>query len=241
MQVYTKITDFFQTFYLNIRWSIFLVLGLWAGCFPSVSLQQIPQWTTYEITLKSGTTYDNPYTDVEVVAIFSNPDGQQMIRPAFWDGGNQWKVRFAPPDAASAWTWKTECSDNSNSGLHNQTGSFQATAYAGNNELLRHGLLQMSPGKRNVIHKDGNPFLVVGDTPWAFPFRATTDQARIYAADRQAKGFNTALLMSVQPDMEAEGPEARNTPQGFMRGLSAIFMKAISINSILPIINTWTL
>ena len=35
--------------------------------------------------------------------------------------------------------------------------------------------------------------------------------------DRQQKGYNTALLMSLQPDMEAEGPDARNTIEGFAR------------------------
>jgi hypothetical protein len=34
------------------------------------------------------------------------------------------------------------------------------------------------------------------------------------------KGFNTALLMSVQPDMYAEGPDARNTVLGFARGFA---------------------
>ena len=86
--------------------------------------------------------------------------------------------------------------------------------------LIKHGLLKMSPGKRNVVHANGKPFLVVGDTPWAMPFRATIDQAREYSADRRIKGFNTALLMTVQPDMYAEGPEERNTVMGFDRGFA---------------------
>jgi hypothetical protein len=78
----------------------------------------------------------------------------------------------------------------------------------------------MSEGKRNVIHANGKPFMVVGDTPWSIPFRATTEQIKEYAADRMKKGFNTALLMTVQPDMYAEGPDARNTVLGFARGFS---------------------
>ena len=75
----------------------------------------------------------------------------------------------------------------------------------------------MSPKHRNLVQRSGKTFLVVGDTPWAIPFRATTEQVAIYAKDRQQKGFNTALLMTLQPDTKAEGPDARNTDQGFKR------------------------
>jgi hypothetical protein len=80
----------------------------------------------------------------------------------------------------------------------------------------------MSAGKRNVVHADSTPFLVVGDTPWSIPFRATVDQVEIYAKDRKAKGFNTALLLSLQPDKFAKGPEARNTVLGFDRAFEDI-------------------
>jgi hypothetical protein len=39
----------------------------------------------------------------------------------------------------------------------------------------------MSPAKRNVVHADSTPFLVVGDTPWSIPFRATPAQVKVYA------------------------------------------------------------
>lgn len=184
------------------------------------SLAEVQQWTTYEIELTSVVNSPNPYEEVEVSAIFSNEAGEKYTRPGFWDGGNTWKIRFAPVDDQSTWSWITVASDPENTGLHGIEGQFRSVPYAGDNELLQHGLLSMSEGKRNVIHQDGTPMLVVGDTPWALPFRATVEQVEIFAADRQQKGFNTALLMSVQPDMKAEGPDARNTPQGFARGFT---------------------
>ncbi len=177
----------------------------------------VEQWMTFELTLQSQSEYDNPYTDVEVWAVFSNGK-DQLRRPAFWDGGRTWKVRFAPPDDNSLWTWQSYASNEEDSGLHGQVGSIQATPYGGDDPFVIHGPLKMSPGKRNAMHHDGTSFLVVGDTPWALPWRATQDQVKTYAADRQAKGYNTALLMSVQPDMNAEGPNARDTPLGFARG-----------------------
>ena len=49
------------------------------------------------------------------------------------------------------------------------------------------------------------------------PWRATREQAGEYAADRAGKAFNAALLMVVQPDMHATGPEERYLDEGFAR------------------------
>ncbi len=73
----------------------------------------------------------------------------------------------------------------------------------------------MSPGKRSLVHADGTPAVLAADTAWALPWRATQEQCRIYAADRQRKGFNAVLLMSVQPDMDARGPRSRTADEGF--------------------------
>ncbi len=178
--------------------------------------EEVPQWTTFEITLSARSIYENPYTDINLTTTFTHESGLVYRRPGFWDGGNTWKVRFAPPNDAGLWKWRSASED---SGLVAR-GSFMAIPYEGENRLYKNGLLTNSPAKRNVIHQSGKPFLVVGDTPWAIPFRATTEQVRIYAEDRQRKGFNTALLMSLQPDMRAEGPDARNMEQGFARAFS---------------------
>lgn len=197
--------------------SALLLLTLFA-CSPAEEIPEVEQWTTFEITLESKKAYDNPYTDVEIWAEFANADGDTLLRPGFWDGGNTWKIRFAPTDSSSLWKWQSVCSNEQDKGLHGASGQVQSVAYTGSNELTKNGLLTLSPGKRNVVHHSGEAFLVVGDTPWAIPFRATYEQVQLYAKDRQEKGFNTALLMSIQPDMKAEGPEARNTELGFARG-----------------------
>ncbi|WP_425235092.1 DUF4038 domain-containing protein [Ulvibacterium sp.] len=177
----------------------------------------VQQWTTHEITLTSEASYTNPYTEVEVWGVFTNQNNDSLKRPAFWDGGNTWKIRFSPPDTDVVWQWKSYTSDQMDKGLHGKTGSFVSVPYTGDNGLLENGLLKMSKGYRNVVHQSGKSFLVVADTPWGIPFRATKEQVEIFAKDRQKKGFNTALMMTVQPDMKAEGPDARNTDQGFKR------------------------
>lgn len=184
---------------------------------PPEGLPTVPQWTTIDLQFNSTKNYPNPYTDTELNAIFWTQNGDTIHRPGFWNGDSSWVVRFAPPDNHRIWQWKTSCSQQDDTGLHAQKGRLQATAYNGENHLLQHGLLRMSPGRRSVIHADGHPFLLIGDTPWALPFRARQGQARTYAAYRQNQGFNAALLMSLQPDMRAEGPDARDTELGFAR------------------------
>ncbi len=179
---------------------------------------KVAQWHIYEIELQSDIEYSNPYTEVEVWAAFFNQKGDTLIRPGFWCGGNHWKIRFSPTDDNSLWSWKTFCSNVDDQGLQGKTGYFQSIPSTSTNSLLKNGLLEMSAGKRNVVHKNGKSLLMVGDTPWAMPFRATIEQVQEYASFRKGQGFNTALLMVVQPDMKAEGPDARNVSEGFARG-----------------------
>lgn len=201
--------------------TLFLLLALAACRPPTNAVPAVEQWVTHEIELTSARTYANPYTDVDVWARFENDAGEHLVRPAFWDGGSSWKVRFAPPDAGRTWTWRSEASVD-DAGLTGRTGSLRSVAYTGDNALLKHGLLRMSPGKRNVVHADGAPFLVVADTAWSIPYRATPEQVTTYATDRQAKGFNTTFLITVQGDKFAKGPDARDTPLGFARAFADI-------------------
>ncbi len=180
--------------------------------------RKVEQWTTIDLACLSKTEYQNPYTDIDFWAEFTSSKGDTLIRPGFWDGGNTWIIRFAPPDSNSHWNWKSYCSDSKNKELNACKGDIISIPYKGKSELLRNGLLEMSEGKRNAVHKNGRTFFIVGDTPWALPFRATKEQAAIYAINRQKKGFNAALLMTVQPDTDIEGPNERNIPTGFARG-----------------------
>lgn len=202
--------------YLNsfIFISLLLAFGnLTVSAQPQVNLA--PQWQEIELVFKAEQDYENPYTDVEVYVEFSDPSGREILRPAFWDGDNTWRVRFASPTASGEWSWRSISSVTSDSGLHGRSGSIRSTEYEEDNQLLQHGLLRMSPEHRNVVHADGTPFLVIGDTPWALPFRGTKESVAAYAKNRQERGFNTALLMSVQPDRQIKGPRDRSTEGGF--------------------------
>lgn len=183
----------------------------------AAATQAVPftgQWEPVEITFTSDRDYANAYTDVDASVQFTSASGASIARPAFWDGGRTWRVRFAPTSQGQ-WTWKSTCTDAGDGGLHGRTGSLTAAPYAGSNPLLKRGLLRMSAGHRNVVHADGTPFMLVGDTPWSLPWRGTMDSVGVYAEDRQKKGYNAALLMTVQPDRKAVGPRDRTSVGAF--------------------------
>jgi hypothetical protein len=181
--------------------------------------RHVQKWQEAEFTFTSVKSYENPYTNVSFHAHFvSHDDKIKITRPGFYDGNGVWKIRFAAPHAGKKWKLSTFCSDTTNSMLHGQTRIFKSTGYKGTNKLTKHGLLKMHSNNRQVIHSDGTPFFIIGDTPWALPFRARYESALIYAKDRQEKGFNTALLMTVQPDMNARGSSVRGDTLAFARG-----------------------
>ncbi len=193
------------------------LLGLLAGACsgPSDRGPVIEQWKENKITFQSEGDYGNPYTDVDFRVEFKGPDDRTIVRPGYWEQGNTWSVTFASPVDSGEWSWTSYASNESDPGLHNKTGKLQAIPYKGDNPLIKKGLLRMSPGKRNVIHADGSSFLMIGDTPWALPWRGTYESVSVYAENREARGFNTALLMSLMPDRGVDGPRSRTEAGGF--------------------------
>ena len=175
-----------------------------------------PQWQQIELSFTASRNTVNPYTDVEAWVDFVADDGAAIRRPMFWDGDQTFRVRFTSDRSFGTWHWKASDRDG-DPGLNGLAGVIEAVAAPVDSETAfsRHGLLKMSPGKRNVVFQDGTSFFMVADTPWALPWRATVEAVTEYAADRQSKGFNAALLMSVQPDQDARGPRSRTEVGGF--------------------------
>src|SRR5689334_11201978 len=70
----------------------------------------VPKWQRFELKLESSGAYANPVQEANLTAIFTSPGGSSRKVYGFWDGGNSWKIRFAPNEAGR-WTYKTICSD----------------------------------------------------------------------------------------------------------------------------------
>lgn len=176
-----------------------------------------PQWRMVEMAFEAEGDYANPYTEVEFWAEFVHEDGTVLRRPGFWDGGSTFKVRFASTRPDGVWSWTTAASVN-DPGLVGKSGKLNAAPARSDMPFFRHGFWTIPYGSRWMQYADGTPAVMVADTPWGIPWRATHDEVQTYAADRKAKGFNAALMMSVMPDMRMEGPRDRTRHFGFARG-----------------------
>ena len=138
--------------------SLLLVL---ASCASS----QVETWRMMELPFNSVTDYSETGAD-EVrmdVTFVHKKTGETIVRPAFWDGGSSFLVRFAPT-AAGKWEWTTACpEDESLAGLG---GSFRCKEYEGDLDIYRRGFVTVMPGNKYFTYADGTPFFYLGDTHW---------------------------------------------------------------------------
>lgn len=101
---------------------------------------------------------------VKLDVTFTCDDGTSLTIPAFWDGNNIFKVRFAPTKYG-VWTYTTKCDeDESLSGL---TGKVGANSYKGDLDIYKHGFVTVQEGKKYFTYADGTPFFYLGDTHWS--------------------------------------------------------------------------
>lgn len=120
-------------------------------------------WRAGILTFEAAGTYDNPFLDVEIWAAFSAPSGRVIRREAYWDGGNVWRVSFAPTEPG-AWAYTLEAPEKT--GLDGRAGALEAVPYEGELAIYQHGFLKVSDNGRYFEHADGTPFFWLGDTHW---------------------------------------------------------------------------
>ena len=94
------------------------------------NLKNTQQWKVFETSFESSKSYPNPFMDVQVDVVFKK-DGKSWKIPAFWDGENIWKVRFAPPEQGN-YTYQVVSSDKSKVGARagrprSENGYWQVT------------------------------------------------------------------------------------------------------------------
>jgi len=168
----------------------------------------VPQWTRFEAQFTGSASYENPLQDVQVEVDFTAPNGKRLTVAAFWDGDRTWKVRFSP-EVLGQWTYRTRSSNQTDTGLHNQSGSFNCVAYTGRNPLYRHGALRVSEDRRYLAHADGTPFFWLGDTAWNGVLKSDARSWDIYLRDRVSKGFNVIQFVTTQWRAAAGNADAR--------------------------------
>lgn len=165
-----------------------------------------------EWTFASEREYDDPFNKVMVSAIFTDPDGERRNVPAFWAGGNTWRLRYSSHKIGEHHL-RTVCSDESNPSLHGRKGSVEIDSYTGKNHLLKHGPLRISRDKRHLEHVDGRPFFWLGDTWWMGLTKRLRwpEDFKSLTEDRARKGFSVVQIVAgLYPDMPPFDPRGAN-------------------------------
>ena len=147
-----------------------------------------------EIPLRAARPHADPFNELTVDAVFTEPGGATERVPAFWAGGELWKVRYASATYGRH-PFRTECSDASDTGLHGITGEVEITPYHGRNPLYQHGPLRVAADHRHLESADGTPFFWLGDTWWMGLCHRLEwpEEFQTLTADRRAKGFTVVF------------------------------------------------
>ena len=153
---------------------IMAVPGVCAAASVPDNYEKVEVWRRKDIILKSEKKYDNPYKDVDIDAVFTHEDGTEINLYGFWNGGDEWRVRFAPTKTGK-WDYVITCSDKDNASL-NVSGSITAVKNTGNTELDKHGFIKISDNGRYFVYDDGTPFYWLGDTNWQAPNYVTLNK-----------------------------------------------------------------
>jgi hypothetical protein len=190
----------------RLLYAMFLSL---AGCFQTLSpALAAPLLQTHEIKSSTGTypavvncvtelnfhaktDAGDPFLDSEVEVVFTEPSGIVLHIPAFWAGGEQWKVRYAPRILGQH-NFQAVVTRGSTKLPGELTGKLEAVAYQGTNPLLQHGPVHLSVNRKHFAHADGTPFFWLADSWWhGMVSRLTMDGVKTLVANRVQKGFNT--------------------------------------------------
>ena len=143
----------------------------------SVSMvNKVEQWRVCEISLESTLDYKNPFLDVDVKAEFTGPSGRVITLLGFWDGDNNWKVRFAPTEVG-VWKYRITSTNPEDKGLNDKEGTVECIPYTGDLPIYKHGFLKVGPQGRYLVHDDNTPFFWLGDTHWTFVTEERLDES----------------------------------------------------------------
>lgn len=116
----------------------------------------IEQWHPFDLLFTSADFCSNPFLDVSICAEFSGPNGATLTLPGFYNGNNNWIVRFSPTRVGN-WTYTTISNEAQ---LNAKTGKLTCVA---NTLATVHGRLFVDPSNpHHLKYEDGTPYFMMG-------------------------------------------------------------------------------
>jgi hypothetical protein len=204
----------------------------------------VPRWEMHEFSVQRRAHVADPFRDGALVGHFHSPSGKTRIVDGFYDGGETWRLRFAP-DEAGEWTYLlrgegVEVLDR---------GRLRCTAAKG------HGFVGLHPENPYAFARaDGTPFFPMGDTCYGlYDDSSITPELRgEYLQTRRAQRFNFVRMSvghseyraAADPAYWAWGgtparPDLDRLNPVFFRGLDGLFrdLRARGMNVELILLN----
>lgn len=149
-------------------------------------METVEIWRTIILTFHAEKKYENPYTDCLIRAEFSGPSQQKLMREAYWDGGDIYRISFAPTEIG---IWKYRLISEEELQLNQIANQLECIPYTGDLEIYKHGFLKISSDKRYFTYADGTPFFWLGDTHWEFSYKERWDESNHPAMSSMFKGM----------------------------------------------------
>jgi hypothetical protein len=171
------------------------------------------QFSVIEWAFRADQPYSDPFNQVKLDVDISGPDGQAWRVPAFWAGGQEWRVRFSPREQGE-YAFTTRCEPETDSSLHGQSGVLAVSPPEGEPlPLMVRGTLRPAASRATLEHADGTPFFWLGDTWWMGLCQRLDWPTGFQqlAADRVSKGFTVVQIVAgLYPDMPGFDPRGKN-------------------------------
>ena len=178
----------------HILFSLILLITGMEG----LAQESVPIWMKMELSFQSQENYSRPLYDLqEFYAEFTAPSGKIRKINGFWDGGNNFFIRFAP-DELGTWTFTTFCSNEKDDGLHKKSGSFQCIPNSSEFPIYQRGSLIQPKGTYHLAYQDGTPFFWVACTAWNGALKSTEEEWSTYLQHRVEHTYSVIQLVATQ-------------------------------------------
>ncbi|MCC6232788.1 MAG: DUF4038 domain-containing protein [Verrucomicrobiales bacterium] len=147
---------------------------------------EVPRWAMHEFQVSGRSRVANPFRDAALVGEFVAPSGRTNVLDGFHDGGEVWRLRFAP-DEEGEWSYLLR-----GEGVEIlERGRLRCTPPVGR------GAIRVHPEHPHAFaYADGSPFFPMGDTCYGLLDDSPITPAlrEEYLRVRREQGFNFVRL-----------------------------------------------